>query len=96
MQCKLAPKQQAKKQRSPAGVTKAKPIALRLPAQERIDAEQLAGDEMTLSALAYKCYKAGLNVLFPNFNVSSLPRAKRGASRSGGAGKNRAAASLSK
>lgn len=82
------------KKRNPPGVARVKPIALRLTNAERTAAEKLAGNEQSLSALARECYLAGCEVLYPDSNPSSQPRAKRGLAR-GGAAKHRAAASLS-
>lgn len=47
--------------RQPNGLASSKPIALRLPEDERIDAERIAKEKRcSLSALASAAYRAGL------------------------------------
>ncbi len=89
-------RKQGKKERNPSGLATKKPIALRLMPNELEQAATLAKESgVSKSAHARQCYLKGREMLYPEFDPSSKPRAKRGISR-GGAAKSRAAASLSK
>lgn len=52
------------KSRNPAGLATKKPIALRLTPSDREEAERLAAEEnVSLSLLAYRAYRAGLHTV---------------------------------
>lgn len=68
--------------RNPKGVTKEKPIALRLKKDERLAAEKLAGEKkITLSALARDAFLAGLPLISQSMLSATSPDA--GVSSSG-------------
>lgn len=70
--------------RNPKGVTKEKPIALRLKRDERLAAERLASEKnITLSALARDAFLAGLPLIAKSMLSATSPDA--GISSSGNA-----------
>jgi len=65
-----------RRKRNPNGVVQSKPIALRLPAQELALHNSICGvNELTLSALAYDAYKAGLPLVLEKLTPADSPSA---------------------
>lgn len=67
---------QAKRSRNPAGIVKAKPIALRLMPDERAEAIRIANEQgYSLSAHGRECYLLGKKILLSSASPSPSPSA---------------------